>query len=79
MFFFVERIRRAATGLVKERLKALEFTRNGFDLTEEVIGSKIYLYLHARKKARAEGVLSKVLPEKLWNLKKTNNFSTDGF
>ncbi len=69
--FFVERIHRAATGLVKERLKALKLTRNGFDLTVEVIGSKIDLYLHARKKARAEGVLSKIVP--------ANNFSTDGF
>ncbi len=65
--------------MVKERLKDLKLTRNGFDLTVEVIGSKIDLYLHARKKARAEGVVSKIVPAKLWNPKKTNNFLTDGF
>ncbi len=56
---------------MKEWLKALKLTRNGFDLTVEVIDSKIDLYLHARKKARADGVLSKIEP--------ANNFSTDGF
>ncbi len=67
----MERIHRAATGLVKERLKDLKLTRNGFDLTVEVIGSKIGMYLYARKKARAEGVLSKIVP--------ANNFLIDGF